>query len=57
MVSATSGTLAGQSKVLVDDKFANGRVTGGEDGKADDGSLRRVSVWSFVLSSRREMDS
>ncbi len=48
VVSATSRTLAGQSKVLVDDEFANARITGGEYGKADDGSLKRVSVWSFV---------
>lgn len=43
VVSATSRARSGESKVLVDNKFASTRVTGGNDSETNDNSWHTVS--------------
>lgn len=44
VVSATSRARSGESKVLVDNEFANTRVTGSNDSETNDNGWHTVSL-------------
>jgi hypothetical protein len=52
--AASSGALAGQAKVLVDNELADARVSGSNDSKADDDGWNGVSqdfLYEFKFQS------
>lgn len=49
--SSLASTLSGEAKVLVDEELADARVSGGDNGEANDDSCASFSSWGQGLDS------